>query len=266
MDNHPDSEQILAFSRRAMNPEEMLRIDRHMEACASCRDRWASLRNEAIADPLPARKPRHLNYQQMKAMVQNSAVPEAGPELEEHLRSCAGCRNEIDELRRFAAMLAEPEMPARREPEPRSAGWRAWFAAPVWNWAAAAALVVILAGGVAELAPVTRTLSAQLAGAERISDDGFGYMVDSRGNVLGWRELPDTYRRAIRAVVNGEQPSGEIGLQDAQKRFGSSHLIVGVAYWQAGIMDQARAEFEQLKLANPQASLVDRLLDSCKRR
>lgn len=288
MDNHPDSEQILAFSRRVtrltLDPEEILRIDLHLEACASCRDRLAALRTEAIVDPAAATKVRHLSYQQIKAMVQikagvqNSPVPEAGPELEEHLRSCDGCRDEIAQLHAFATMLNEPkmlaepemlaapEMPAERAADSRTSWWRAWFAAPAWKWAPGLALVAILAIGVAELAPVTRTLSAQLAGAERISDGGFGYMLDARGDVLGWPGLPDSYRKAIRAAARGQRPSREISVEDAQKRFGASHLIMGVAYCQAGMTAEAQAEFEQLKRANPQAKLVDRLLDSCKRR
>ena len=268
MDQHPDSEQILAFSARGMDLEETLRIDRHMETCAECRERWAVVRNGSFGTLIPAESPRHLSYQQLKEIVQNPASsnrqiegPLTGAEIETHLRNCVRCRAEIEELRGFATMLREPEEDSAPQNVPRSK-WRIWMAPPAWKWASVAA-VAALAFGIAWLAPVTRSLSAQLAGAEKISDEGVGYMLDSQGDVLGWPGLPESYRRAIRAALTGAAPTGGIDIEETRKRFGPSHLIMGTAYWQDGMKEQACAEFEQLQHANAQARLIDRLVESC---
>jgi predicted anti-sigma-YlaC factor YlaD len=83
--------------------------------------------------------------------------------LESHLQECAHCRTQVDELRRVwkvldVAPVVEPPADFReevwrridaaeqvRQPRPRLS-WRALFTRPVLGWAAAALLLVVLAG------------------------------------------------------------------------------------------------------------------------
>ncbi|HXG24144.1 MAG TPA: zf-HC2 domain-containing protein, partial [Chthonomonadales bacterium] len=83
--------------------------------------------------------------------------------LESHLKECANCRTQVEELRRVwkvldVAPVVEPPADFRKEvwrridaaaqvrqPRPRL-HWRALFTRPVLGWAAAALLLVVLAG------------------------------------------------------------------------------------------------------------------------
>lgn len=83
--------------------------------------------------------------------------------LESHLKECANCRTQVEELRRVWRVLDEApvvEPPADfreevwrridaaaqvRQPRPRPS-WRALFTRPALGWAAAALLLVVLAG------------------------------------------------------------------------------------------------------------------------
>ncbi|MGH8164664.1 MAG: hypothetical protein ACREP1_10055, partial [Rhodanobacteraceae bacterium] len=49
-------------------------------------------------------------------------------------------------------------------------------------------------------------------------------------------------------------------LEKLRAKFGSSHLLMGVAYAEAGLVAEARAEFEALAEENPQSALPKKLL------
>jgi hypothetical protein len=54
-------------------------------------------------------------------------------------------------------------------------------------------------------------------------------------------------------------------LTAARRDYGSSHLVLGLLYAQAGVLDEAEQEFRVLKRANPKSEIVDRLLTRIRR-
>lgn len=93
----------------------------------------------------------------------------------------------------------------------------------------------------------------------------------------------ETYEWEVEAIRDGEmiakapappQPEARFALLPNEKReelaklrkaFGSSHLVMGLAYAQAGLVEQARAEFDALARENPQSELPKKLLASLRR-
>jgi hypothetical protein len=49
-------------------------------------------------------------------------------------------------------------------------------------------------------------------------------------------------------------------LEKLRKKFGTSHLLMGVAYAEVGLVPEARAEFQALVQENPQSVLPRKLL------
>ena len=54
-------------------------------------------------------------------------------------------------------------------------------------------------------------------------------------------------------------------LKNLRESFGSSHLVMGVAYAKAGLLVRARAEFQALARENPGSELPKKLLASVTR-
>ena len=82
--------------------------------------------------------------------------PEASPEVQEHLRSCAACAEELASFKQTMALLDEWRAPeptpyfssrlrarVREEASRQPAGWLAWLRRPV---VAAAAMVLVAVG------------------------------------------------------------------------------------------------------------------------
>ena len=55
-------------------------------------------------------------------------------------------------------------------------------------------------------------------------------------------------------------PAARSALDQQRAKFGSSHLVMGLAYAKAGLVAEARSEFEQLAKENPESPLPQKLL------
>jgi len=54
-------------------------------------------------------------------------------------------------------------------------------------------------------------------------------------------------------------------IRQAQSRYNGSHLTLGALYAQAGLLDEAEAEFRALRRANPNSPVAQKLLDNVKK-
>lgn len=54
-------------------------------------------------------------------------------------------------------------------------------------------------------------------------------------------------------------------IRQAQSRYNGSHLTLGALYTQAGLLDEAEAEFRALRRANPNSPVAQKLLDNVKK-
>jgi hypothetical protein len=60
-----------------------------------------------------------------------------------------------------------------------------------------------------------------------------------------------------------EQSQAE-ALERAKQAYGHSHLLLGILYAQAGLLDNAEQEFQALSEANPRSRVAQTLLHSVK--
>jgi hypothetical protein len=74
------------------------------------------------------------------------------------------------------------------------------------------------------------------------------------------RELVSPHPPAPQAkfLILDEAKANE--LERARQDYASSHLLLGLLYAQAGLLDEAEAEFRALQKANPNSAIADRLL------
>src|SRR3954470_22759489 len=128
--NHPTDAEIEAYASRRLAAADVLTVDDHLAGCEACRQRAlaAATRDgrptpDLRAEWLPLES--HLTETQMAALVDGTLAARERAEVEGHLRLCAPCAGEVQDLRAFArARVARP---------------RAWYA-----YAAAAVVAVAL--------------------------------------------------------------------------------------------------------------------------
>jgi len=143
------------------------------------------------------------------------------------------------------------------------------------------------------VAPVDRVLESQtptlswkpLAGAEKYSiqifDEQFNQVAAGETNGTSWRpakplERGRVYKWQVSSTVDGKEvrspvrpaPDAEFKVIDpasadhiAAARRANSHLLLGLAYADAGMVANAEAEFSTLVKQNPTSTIARRLLD-----
>src|SRR5262249_14652206 len=137
MNGHFSAQLIERYRQHMLPPAELLEADDHLAGCEMCRQRLGdeqrvqaaarSLRAELAATGLT-----HLPYEQLAAYVEG-ALDQTDREIaDSHLKLCAQCAWEIDELREFATHMGTS--PAREyEPAaPPSLGKKLFSFAKVW--------------------------------------------------------------------------------------------------------------------------------------
>ena len=85
----------------------------------------------------------HPKHEEWVPYLFGEAKPEVRRQLKAHLRDCADCRNEIESWQRSLGRLNAWQLPPARRAVPTFA--------PILNWAAAAALVLLVGFGVGRL-------------------------------------------------------------------------------------------------------------------
>jgi anti-sigma factor ChrR (cupin superfamily) len=146
---HPDSQQLQAFAARTLPPAAMLRLDRHLADCESCRGQLAALRagqGSAVLRRVVAAG-AHLPYEQLQSYVDNrlNAIQQAA--VTAHVALCPMCRRELDDLQRHAPALRQPVAAAAPQRNGFGAFGRLWQwlpAAAAAGFVAAVALTVVL--------------------------------------------------------------------------------------------------------------------------
>jgi hypothetical protein len=110
---HLSSEQIVLYRRARLAGAELLAADDHVAGCEECRAKLAGdseARLASIAQALQSADAidDHLTYDQLRAYVDRDAKAEEAADIESHLRACALCRAEVDDLRRFSEQIKGP--------------------------------------------------------------------------------------------------------------------------------------------------------------
>lgn len=125
--DHLTEEQFSRYRSRQLPPAELLHVDEHAAHCEACRDRLYDQQRAAThLRQLKIELSEHLAYDQIAACADGSVSPEARV----HLKDCAMCRAEVDDLTEFRGELAGP--PRAPIPMPvRAVRWRLPAAAAI---------------------------------------------------------------------------------------------------------------------------------------
>lgn len=129
MTPHPTDSELDAFTRRTSSPAELIEIDGHLSDCAQCCSRIEERMdaNRSIAwlhaDLGKSLRQDHLSEETIVALAGGEVIPGAA----DHLRTCATCQSELEDLMKFAA-----------KQRPQRANLRIWAIA-------AAILIAVLA-------------------------------------------------------------------------------------------------------------------------
>lgn len=159
----PGKEVLLKWSEGPPGSPERDQLNRHVEACADCRDFLLDLieMKARFQDGfIPAWGPHCPPETTISAFVDEALAPDDRSRFEEHLAGCAACRQAIRDL--VSDMDAEnDDTPLSEEIRARAiaAGTRSPDRTARWPWmgaAAAAALLFVVAGGLRLISDRTR--------------------------------------------------------------------------------------------------------------
>src|SRR5262249_9918135 len=138
MNGHFSAQLIERYRQRTLPLAELLEADDHLATCEMCRQRLGDERRvqaaaRSLRAELAATGWTHLPYEQLVAYVEG-ALDQTDREIaDSHLKQCAQCAWEIDELREFATHMGK--FPAREyEPAaPPSLGKKLLSLAKGWR-------------------------------------------------------------------------------------------------------------------------------------
>lgn len=157
---HLTDEQVSRYGDGLLPAPALLEIDEHLGACAPCRDRlYSELRLSSKIRAIRAELSEHLEYHGIVACSEGSGKADQLA----HLRDCAMCRAEVQDLSRFRTSLADTPRMRRKAPVIRIGDWQRWRMPA----AIAAAVVLIASGAVWQMR--RERAAAELAAARRAS-------------------------------------------------------------------------------------------------
>src|SRR5690349_4103430 len=105
---HLTDGQVSEYRARTLSATALLEIDQHLADCDACRSRlYDAARSAARLRELRRDLAEHLTYDQTVACAEGRTASE----IEQHLRECAMCQSEVDDLRRFRSELASAPRP-----------------------------------------------------------------------------------------------------------------------------------------------------------
>ena len=143
---HLSETQLTGYSRRILDPDELLAVDRHLASCDECHDRLTPI-SPAIKPSLESDEgPFHLDYEQHLAPYVDGTANEIDREIvDSHVAVCSKCAADLNDLLEFrqpVAVIAEDTRASSR--------WKQWVpqlslpSNPVWSTAGAVLAVLIL--------------------------------------------------------------------------------------------------------------------------
>ncbi|MFN7933257.1 MAG: zf-HC2 domain-containing protein [Bryobacteraceae bacterium] len=174
---HIEERQVAAYWSGSLAPQELLRLDEHIEACAACR----SLLSEGGPNPMPSvpvDDGAHLTFEDLSGYAAGKLEQSRRLQLEAHLTGCQSCRAESDDLRAF-----HRELQSRR----RASQW--------WKIAAIAAALLLSVWGIGKL---SRRPAPALVAA--VQDNGRTIGLDPSGNLVGFSGEPQSAAQ-IKALI-----------------------------------------------------------------
>lgn len=180
---HIEERQVAAYWSGALDPQELLHLDEHIEACAACRSLLSDRGPNPIA-AIPLDDSAHLSFEDLSGWAAGSLEHSRRLQLEAHLANCQSCQAELDDLRAF-----HRELLSRR----RASQW--------WKAAAIAAALLLSVWGIGKL---SRPPAPALAAA--VQDNGRTIGVDASGNLVGFAGQPESAAQIKTLMQTGHLP------------------------------------------------------------
>lgn len=273
---HPTTEELDRFVNGEAEPEELARIDHHVESCASCR--------QALSDRVPVSAlgftpalgaSSHLPFETLEALLKNRAEVTRNPAVRDHLEACDTCAMELEDLRVFDSTRHRVLAAAAAPPEPRATLWERLQDAIraisprqlAWAGAAAAAVLVLMLlpqqrGGTPSGSSATLPMPSAL-----MQSEGERMSVERQSRILaiveGTADPADAREAVTRAELSPED--GELW-QWAEAAFAAQPLLLGALAEDLGLYEEAQAAYEEAVAAEPDSPDARRLLDALNQR
>jgi hypothetical protein len=169
---HLTDAELQRFRSKTLSAKDLGLAGQHMKTCDACarrlRDSW-----QAPDPPALASEVQHLTYEDMTAVLDQSATVTQREWVEEHGRVCRPCSRQLRELKDLDALLSEPDPSPVQErvapARPAAASASRWG---FWAWVNGS-----LAGALAVALLVLATVS-------RVRDDGSAAASTHQGSSL----------------------------------------------------------------------------------
>ena len=189
--DHLTQDLAAGWRERRLPAKQIAEIAGHLAGCRTCREA-VSPRNAAVTLAGGLATPSdHLTYEEIESLAEQRVLAEDLILLNQHLRGCPTCAEELADLTAFAQTRQRPL--ARR--------W--WIAVPVITAAAAAAILALRDTKPAVVASGT---VASLADAQ-IIDSGRKVWVDGTGQLHGLEGAPTAMQASVaEALRSGALP------------------------------------------------------------
>jgi anti-sigma factor RsiW len=148
MSRHLSEKELEDFRRKRSDPQELLRMDRHLADCAGCSANLRALSGGPLLPELAAEMsgPLHPAYEELTAYLDESLASDVGERVKYHLLICASCAAEVRDLRVLDRAMDVPVANPVAAPEPERDGWldwlRTWSLRPGFAVASVAMLLV----------------------------------------------------------------------------------------------------------------------------
>jgi hypothetical protein len=107
---HLSDRQVADYRAGGLAPEALLAIDDHLASCTRCRQRLFSPR--AASSALPPFGSRHLEYEEIEALLEERLADPEKQRIADHLALCRSCAAEADDLRQLRRELVAVMKPA----------------------------------------------------------------------------------------------------------------------------------------------------------
>lgn len=189
---HLTNDELTAYARRALAPDELLAASDHLVECAECRER---LDRAPAPDVLP--NETSWSYDDLVGHLEGALDPLRQKEMGDLLARSPRARAELDDLLRFRAeMNRRPARDAGSEPNDKIVAF------PVMRWMLPLAAGLVLAG-----AALWWNASSSPDNILVLNDGGRRLEVRANGRVPALANLGETLQRDIStAIRNGTLP------------------------------------------------------------
>jgi len=243
---HLSPVQIEDWRRRRLAPHELLRADDHLACCVECRQRIETALSQGVGEmalyaqlSADADGSSHLSFEQRAGYVDGLLTGDERQMVKDHLVACARCATVVDDLRVFRNGIAQ-ELDREYLPEKAAeaaaslmgriggAPYAPFFKIPMWSYAAATVLLLLVAAGwIAWRAALKRT-PPQIAIASRtpapspsinftsttpeiahalaqLNDGGSSLALDARGRLTGVEQWPPAYQQLAKDALSNQR-------------------------------------------------------------